>query len=394
MTFLFDIFPMEDFWAAADDGLIRQQVHPVQPLAILNYTEKAQYDKAWNRVTRACRGLIYNTDTMQVIARPFPKFFNLSEHDDTDISAMTGQPCEVWEKVDGSLGILYRDENRWTVATRGSFLSDQAAHATRLLSTRYATYRPPPEITVLFEIVYPNNRIVVDYQGLDDLVLLGGVDMATGHTAQFDEVARTWPGPLARRMPYSNLSDALAAPEQPNTEGYVIRFVGSDTRVKCKTAEYIRLHRLVTGVTARMIWQYLGIFDLAMQAMSTKRIAQTLYMEQAKVDNILTSAPDGNWVKPFLEAVPEEFATWVHATMATIWGAVEAWEAAQRQEYVALCVDQLDRRDAAGIIATLPKDQQGPMFAMFDKKSIRPAAWRASRPVHELPFAAISEDVA
>jgi RNA ligase len=394
MTVLTDIFPWDDFQLAAHDGLIRQQKHPVQPLAILNYTEKAQYDKVWNRVTRACRGLIYNTATLDVLARPFPKFFNLSEHDDADISAMTGKPCEVWEKVDGSLGILYRDDNGWAVATRGSFLSDQAVHATRLLTARYPTYQPPLGVTVLFEVVYPNNRIVVDYHGLDDLVLLGGVDMATGHTVWFDEVARTWPGPVARRMPHNNLSDALTAPEQPNTEGYVIRFVGSDMRVKCKTTEYVRLHRLVTGVTARIIWQYMGIFDLAAQGQDTRRIAQTLNMEQAKVGNILAATPDGNWVKPFLEAVPEEFSTWVHSTMATLYGAVEAWETAARQEYVGLCVEQLDRSAAASIITTLPREQQGPMFALFGGSSIRPMAWRAIRPAHELPFATTSPDVA
>jgi putative RNA ligase len=37
-------------------------------------------------------------------------------------------------------------------------------------------------MTVLVEIVYPANRIVLDYGGLDDLILLGAVDIATGRT--------------------------------------------------------------------------------------------------------------------------------------------------------------------------------------------------------------------
>ena len=58
------------------EGYIRQQFHPAEPLAILNYTHQAAYDNLWNDATKVCRGLIYNLETLEVVARPFPKFFN------------------------------------------------------------------------------------------------------------------------------------------------------------------------------------------------------------------------------------------------------------------------------------------------------------------------------
>ncbi|GIH79629.1 hypothetical protein [Planobispora longispora] len=56
---------------AVGRGLVREQAHPELPLRILNYTEKAQAERAWNEVTLACRGLIVDDDG-RVVARPFP----------------------------------------------------------------------------------------------------------------------------------------------------------------------------------------------------------------------------------------------------------------------------------------------------------------------------------
>jgi RNA ligase len=63
------------------DELVRQgylsaQRHPAADLLIYNYTAKAQYERYWTPETIACRGLIV-TPRGAVVARPFPKFFNL-----------------------------------------------------------------------------------------------------------------------------------------------------------------------------------------------------------------------------------------------------------------------------------------------------------------------------
>ena len=65
-------------------------------------------------------------------------------------------PFEVYEKMDGSLGISYTVDNEIFIATRGSFVSDQSVKANELLNTKYALAKSKMNsgITYLFEIIY------------------------------------------------------------------------------------------------------------------------------------------------------------------------------------------------------------------------------------------------
>jgi RNA ligase len=191
MTALTDILDTAALAAAVSAGNVRLQRHPQRPYVIYNYTEACQYAGAWTRVTLACRGLIVDESTGRVLARPWPKFFN---HNEPHAPALAADaPVVVTDKADGSLGVLYRDGDEVAVATRGSFASEQALHATRVLRERYPDFVPPAGLTVLVEIIYPGNRIVLDYGGLDDLVLLGAVETATGRTFG-PAAAPRWPG--------------------------------------------------------------------------------------------------------------------------------------------------------------------------------------------------------
>lgn len=44
--------------------------------------------------------------------------------------------------------------------------------------------------------------------------------------------------------------------EEENKEGFVVRFQNG-MRVKTKFAEYVRLHRIITGISNVAIWEYL-----------------------------------------------------------------------------------------------------------------------------------------
>lgn len=245
---MFDITLMQEMLA---QGYVRRQFHPSEPLAILNYTEKATFGRVWNAVTLTCRGLIYNTETLEIVARPFGKFFNYGEHDiDFDPEALV----EVTDKLDGSLGITYIEPTTGNaaIATRGSFTSDQALHATRVLHTRYRDWSPAPGFTVLFEIIYPENRIVVDYGHTDDLFLLGGVEIDTGH-----DVMANWPGPHTQSFGMMKFSDALRLPDRDGKEGVVVEFIATGVRVKIKQEDYVALHKAISGLNERAVWELL-----------------------------------------------------------------------------------------------------------------------------------------
>jgi RNA ligase len=83
-------------------GYISKQRHPSAPLTIYNYTHKCQYDWKWTPEALTCRGLIV-ADSGEIVARPFPKFFSVEQ-----LNGQTpAEPFEVYEKLDGSLGVLY-----------------------------------------------------------------------------------------------------------------------------------------------------------------------------------------------------------------------------------------------------------------------------------------------
>ena len=96
-----------------NDGLLYKQTHPTLPLTIWNYTPAVQYGEKWDDVTLQCRGLVTGTEG-NVVARPFKKFFNLEENKHTPTSEF-----EVFDKMDGSLGIMFKYNGEMVCATRG-----------------------------------------------------------------------------------------------------------------------------------------------------------------------------------------------------------------------------------------------------------------------------------
>ena len=113
-----------------DEGLVIKQVHPTLPLSIYNYSRECQYGGKWDDITLNCRGLVLD-DGGNVIAKPFPKFFNYEEHiaEESKLPPIPNENFEVYEKMDGSLGIVFNYDGEWYMATRGSFQSDQAIKA-------------------------------------------------------------------------------------------------------------------------------------------------------------------------------------------------------------------------------------------------------------------------
>jgi len=360
-----------------EQGYVRKTVHPDGRLELFNYTDKCTYEGVWNETTRQCRGLILDL-AGAVVALPFAKFFNWGEGHapELDLDA----PVTVTDKLDGSLGILYQAHPReWAIATRGSFTSDQAIHATEVLRARYAHWGPPEGTTCLFEIIYPENRIVVDYGDTDDLIFLGARDIATGSDVEID-----WPGPATTFHPYATLRLALEAEPRAGQEGLVVFFPDSGKRVKIKQDDYVAIHRLVFGLTARRVWENAGVHDLSGIDLTPKQIGIALQMDPNDVQGILDAAPAGNWMDELLTIVPEEFAAWAVQTRDRIVAEVVTWERRVKMTYGLVDASHpTGRREAAALIQAENKEIHGALFALLDGKPIRAFAWRVVRPEHE-----------
>jgi len=254
-TYAVDILDWEKLMEHVERKEVTMREHPKFPyLVIFNYADIVAFKGLWTNETRLSRGLIVNIETNEVIARPFAKFFNYGQQGAPEIDLDT--PIHhVGDKFDGSLGIVFRNPytDELEVATRGSFSSEQALRATWMLDGwlgRQETYRfyIDEGLTPLVEIIYPENRIVVDYGDTEELADLGAVHNSSGafiappREPMYDPVT---------------LRDVLSRPSRANAEGWVV-WLDHYTAVKIKYSAYIELHRIVTGLNRKSVWRALS----------------------------------------------------------------------------------------------------------------------------------------
>lgn len=222
-------------------------------LELFNYNCNCTFEKHWNYFTLISRGLILNPSQKTVVSLPLIKFGNWGEF------GMWTPNCgfSVFDKYDGSLAIIFYWNGDWRVATRGSFSSDQAVWAKYWLDQNVCKNKLFPGDTYLAEIIYAENRIVVHYD-FEGLILLTaydnqGYEIGFGEAQSLGKEAEFLP---CRQFHYTRIEELLEVAEKmtADAEGFVVRFENG-YRVKIKGAEYVRVHRLIAGVTPLRVWE-------------------------------------------------------------------------------------------------------------------------------------------
>jgi RNA ligase len=208
---------------------------------------------------------------------------------------MFSGPYSVQAKVDGSLGILYWNSNvnGYCLATMGSFESEQAIRGTDILDRVYNfneyvlnyTSMMNEDYTYLFEIIYPENRIVVDYGDCEQLVLLAVVDNKTGkeitiNRYQADETNLYNIFPIVQQLDflkaiYQDLHD-LQSLDWKNQEGFVIHFLDNDIRVKIKFDNYLEMQKMMINLTPKVILEQLTVLGIQHVKDSIKELPENL----------------------------------------------------------------------------------------------------------------------
>lgn len=250
-------FTYDELQEAIEEGLVTQRWNEDETLMILNYSNLVQYSRNWTEVTKNCRGLILDKD-YNVIARPFPKIFNYGEWAADDI------PLEfptVQEKMDGSLIIVVNYKGERVVATRGSFESDQAKWSREWLDDNYPDFLPPEGITFLFECIYPENRICVNYGDSENLTCLAVIENNTGA----DLVNSMWQGDSVTWNHLGTDAHTIVSSMNNNPvnnrEGCVLVWPKEDApsvRIKVKYEEYVRLHGIIHSFSNKKVWEVLS----------------------------------------------------------------------------------------------------------------------------------------
>lgn len=239
-------------------GYLRKVTAYDGKLALYNYTDHCTYEKKWDKHTLNARGTVYEVETGRVVARAFPKFFNFGELATSKArNLLKKTEFEVFEKMDGSLGIVYFYDGKWRVNTRGSFSSDQAIKATEMLRDKYFTSNMNPNYTYLVEIIYPENRIIVDYGNEEKLTLLAGFDNNSGEEISLEELDKTSPFPSAPKYnDFRSIQEVVDEQARLGKmeEGFVVRFADG-FRCKFKSAEYLKVARLISEMTPLNFWK-------------------------------------------------------------------------------------------------------------------------------------------
>lgn len=246
-------------------------------LVILCYTKQAELTGSWNWFEINARGLILNRNTGEVVARPFRKFFNYGQR-----LPMPGSfIMEVTEKVDGSLGILYRHKGQFRISTKGEFQSEQAIWATEYLNKHHDISTLADNYTLLFEIIYPKNRIVVDYGDFESLVLIGARDRIFGQELYYSElqdIANRYGFVQPKTYPSFTKIDQLLEEARTisyNEEGWVIRYSDNE-RFKVKGDAYLALFRALNYATKKHAIEAIrdGHFDAILKEMPDEFLDQ------------------------------------------------------------------------------------------------------------------------
>jgi RNA ligase len=384
------------------DGLLHKQTHPTLDLTIWNYSPRVQYEKLWDDITMQCRGLVTNSKG-EIVARPFKKFFNYEEHKPEEIP---NEDYVVYEKMDGSLGILFyyeeelSDERRyniwfnnnyetgmerffdpnnipdydnpyyeptpktkgeWVLATRGSFISTQAIKGRELLE-KYDYNRLVKDYTYLFEIIYPENRIVCNYN-FEDLVLLGMIHTLTGdevdiHNDNNEDIRLK---NLIKNLKLNIVTvyktwgegyDLLKEEISNDREGYVIRFKNG-FRMKIKGEEYKRLHRILTNISNRDIWEYLRA---------------------------------GKPMDEILDKVPDEFYDWVKNEEYKFNQMFIITKTMAEMAFLKYITPEMTRKESAEIIKKQNLEIQAILFKLLDGKDCSDLIWKNLYPKYSKPF--------
>lgn len=362
------------------DKYIRVGTHPrFNDLRIYNYTQNAQFDQKWNDATNICRGLItriVNGDEL-VWARPFKKFHNINTYGIPETmfeNLPTDEVPVISDKLDGSMGVVYEYDGLYYVATRGSFSSDQAIWATKWLQKHIQTLKDTTLLGFLFdktssmtlvtEILYPENRIVVDYNGYEGLRPIGLIKNDTGvelSRRELEDISLV--NKLEVVDQFKKPLTACLRENSRNAEGYVLTY-SNGLKLKVKFEEYCRIHRMVTGLNPRSVWEKLALD------------------QQQELHGMLAD-----------NSLGQSFRTWLDNWMKQLLSdyqkiEVEAIDIFNTRPKVGRFAPYKDTRKIFAQHFTLPENKHlsGILFKLLDNLDYSGLIWKMIKPAHNDTF--------
>lgn len=265
---------------------ISVEKHPTEEYYLYGYHAGLEKSNIiWDENNIHCRGLIIDGNG-EVIARPFPKFFTYRKYiNESTLLLSEGRNFnipqtgfKIYEKVDGTMTTLYWIDDKPFLSTQRSFTNVNAKEATKILYEKYShTFSKfKRDRTYIFEAIFPETNVLIDYGASSDLYMIGVLDNQTGKNLPLENIGF----PVARDYTdtYKDIQnfEALQNLDLPNQEGFVVVFDNGE-RVKLKFPWYKDAHRIMDEIIVREKQLFL----------MNRQLSQKLQLKSSYVTNIL-----------------------------------------------------------------------------------------------------------
>lgn len=242
----------KNFAKLTEEFGIESKFHSELPLVKLVYS---QIDSPkLHPITMECRGLVLNTETLEIEARCFKRFFNYGE-------ALEITENFNWnnffsdEKVDGSLIIVFWNAiiKDWIITTKGSFADQQICENGPTWESLVRDllgddiYKMSPSYTYIFELCSLYNKVVREYRE-PVLYFLCAIHTKTGVEVYSENVNDSDKIKYPKQFNFKNIEEIVEFLQRmeetdPTFEGCVLRD-NTGLRLKIKSKTYLALHRL------------------------------------------------------------------------------------------------------------------------------------------------------
>ncbi len=213
----------------------------------------------WTPQTEIFRSSLWNSQG-ELISASFKKFFNWAEHPEfskppTNLTANGG--CELIEKIDGSTLIVSKYKGQLIIRTRGTSDASKLdnGHEIEWLKDKYPRVFEcdmlDNGVSLLFEWVSPENKIVLNYGEEPDLYFIAAIrhsDYTLFPQTSLDRIASMDLGvKRPARYNFASVDEMLAAVEAlKGKEGLCVYYNAGQNIRKVKSAWYLALHRMKT----------------------------------------------------------------------------------------------------------------------------------------------------
>ena len=140
-----------------------------------NFTRAAFQQGVWNDITTKARGLFINTNTSEIVARGYDKFFNVNERPETNLDVLPNTisyPVKAYKKENGFLGLLGFDKetDKLVYCSKSQIGGPFSGYFKNILLSAIDervlyNYMKPHNVTLVFEVIdIDNDPHIIKYQ--------------------------------------------------------------------------------------------------------------------------------------------------------------------------------------------------------------------------------------